>query len=159
MLDARFMAKVRINNGLEGCWLWIGAKNRAGYGHLIRAGRTVSAHRYVWEYINGPLSDSTVFVCHRCDVPSCVNPAHLFLGTRNDNMADMVAKGRWGKPRNIKRGESHHMVKVPDNVVAQIRDHYQAGVTVAMLSTMFHLSKKTLWQYVAGKRRVIHRGV
>ena len=78
----------------SGCWIWEGTAVPRGYGTItIRAGVTGYAHRSSWEARNGTIPDG-MFVCHRCDTPSCVNPDHLFLGTHDDNMLDMRMKGR-----------------------------------------------------------------
>lgn len=77
------------------CWLWSGAPTSTGYGKLaFPGGGWQSAHRFSWELHNGPVPDG-LQVLHHCDVPLCVNPSHLFLGTHLDNMADMRAKGRY----------------------------------------------------------------
>jgi hypothetical protein len=78
----------------SGCWLWTGARFKTGYGGL-RAdnGRTVRAHRFSYELRRGPIPPG-LDVMHACDVRLCVNPAHLSIGTRLDNMRDAVAKGR-----------------------------------------------------------------
>ena len=82
----------------SGCWLWLGAV-RNGYGRLIigsrsdKTRRSVSAHRLSYETYIGPIP-SGLEVCHKCDVRCCVNPAHLFVGTRQDNVDDREAKGR-----------------------------------------------------------------
>ena len=79
-----------------GCWLWTGATVPFGYGR-INGGRTgvgvLLAHRASWEIYRGPVPEE-LCVLHRCDIPQCVNPDHLFLGTHADNVADKIAKGR-----------------------------------------------------------------
>lgn len=76
------------------CWLWTSYINPCGYGQFQETSyRSERSHRVAWRIVNGPIPDG-MFVLHRCDVRRCVNPAHLFLGTNDDNMADKVAKGR-----------------------------------------------------------------
>ena len=83
----------------SGCILWIGAANVRGYGHIsVRrpTKKTFYAHRISYELSNGPIPEG-LEVLHSCDVPSCVNPRHLVLGTRLDNAKDAVKKGRTAK--------------------------------------------------------------
>lgn len=83
--------------GVRGrCWVWTGGKTSRGYGRLmVDAGRRLKAHQYAWELSNG--SRKALHVLHRCDVPACVRPSHLFLGTTQDNSEDARRKGRLGK--------------------------------------------------------------
>ena len=75
-----------------GCWLWDG-RDIKGYGAVSVANKSKLAHRVSYEYHKGPIPDG-MFVLHKCDMPLCINPEHLFLGTHAENMADMKRKGR-----------------------------------------------------------------
>ena len=78
----------------EGCWLWTAALDDKGYGAFGYEGKVQKAHRVSVQLYNGVELSSDEHVCHTCDTPACVNPEHLFVGTRSDNMKDMVSKGR-----------------------------------------------------------------
>lgn len=91
----RLLAKVEVDP-VTGCWNWTAATNAAGYGVLALGGKyggSGLAHRVAYQLFNGPIPDAHL-VCHACDNPSCVNPDHLFTGTHQANMDDMVAKTR-----------------------------------------------------------------
>lgn len=103
----------------EPCWIWIGTKDDKGYGRIGEGGhygRMVLAHRLSYMIKYGEF-DKVLYVCHRCDTPICVNPAHLFLGTQYDNMKDAKEKGRTASgerngskihPERTPRGDAHY---------------------------------------------------
>lgn len=92
-LEERFWSKVACGKPGE-CWPWLGGTNNCGYGTFSVDGRTQRAHRFVYVLTWGDVPPG-LCVCHCCDNPRCVNPHHLWLGTRYANMRDCAAKGRW----------------------------------------------------------------
>jgi hypothetical protein len=76
-----------------GCLLWPGASTPQGYGRIMWNGKTKQLTHLSFETFNGPIPEG-LFVLHKCDTPSCFNPAHLFLGTKRENRLDQIAKGR-----------------------------------------------------------------
>lgn len=89
----RFWDRVMPMMDDQGCWEWVGRRSRKGYGTFEVGNRQVMATHFSWELHNGP-KPPELQVLHRCDNPSCVNPAHLFLGTNQDNVRDREEKGR-----------------------------------------------------------------
>lgn len=94
-LEDRFHSRIMADTNGKGCWLWTGSSNPDGYGNLWSGGKMINAHRVSWSLYRGAIPDG-LHVLHKCDVPQCVNPDHLFLGSHADNMADRAAKGRNG---------------------------------------------------------------
>lgn len=104
----------------DGCWVWQGATAADGYGCLIRAGRSLLAHRYSYALTFGPIPDG-LFVCHHCDNRPCVRPEHLYLGTVQDNSRDAVERGR------LPRGEAHRNARLTEQIIREIRARHAGG--------------------------------
>lgn len=118
-LPKRFSKKI---NFTDSCWLWSATKNDKGYGQYYADGRLMYAHRFSWTLFNGQIPNG-LNVLHKCDVPNCVNPKHLFLGTQKDNTKDMFDKGR----QNIVTGENNGQSKLTDSQIREIREIYRPG--------------------------------
>jgi len=149
--ERRFWSKVRRGNAEE-CWEWVGGSwNKNGYGlfHTSEPRKMVTAHRFSWKLSNGDAGDR--LVCHHCDNPKCVNPAHLFLGTQQDNMADKCRKGRQA------RGERSGHVRLTEAVVMDIRARRAAGAVMREIAEALGLSISTVTK-VANRQTWRHVG-
>lgn len=120
------------------CWPWLASiRNKSGYGSFEAGGkRSVLAHRMAWELSFGPIPAS-LCVCHTCDNPICVNPGHLFLGTKADNSADMISKGRAVNPR----GSAHGNAIVNEADVVEIRSLVKIGMAQRPVAKRFGISQ------------------
>ena len=142
-LRLRFERKYAVTP--SGCWEWTAALTADGYGRIRSGGRPAKAHRVAWELYRGSVPEG-MFVCHRCDNPSCVNPDHLFLGTPADNMRDMIAKGR------AHHGERHPSHKLTDEQVEQIRS-LAGTMSQRAIARMFGVKQPAICRILSGKRR------
>lgn len=139
-LTRRFWAKVD-KNGSGGCWLWTSAKGDA-YGHgsfsISRAGRAYPfyAHRLSWFFAHGSFPPPPLQVLHRCDVACCLNPAHLFVGTQQDNLTDARVKRRLdeSKPRTRVLSLEDRMSVYLDRTSSGVELAMAYGVTPACIS-------------------------
>lgn len=76
---------------IDDCWIWLGKKNRDGYGEIMIDGKRRRLTRLVYEFYKNPLSENK-YVCHTCDIPACINPNHLWEGTNQENQIDRIKK-------------------------------------------------------------------
>lgn len=143
----RFWQKVGPHDDPDACWEWQAATDGHGYGHMNYEGRQQRAPRVAWQVLVGPIP-AGIHVCHRCDNPSCVNPAHLFLGTAADNMRDMWAKGRGVAPGagwKHARGERHRNARMTWATVTEARERHAVGESLSALAREYGVTPPTMW--------------
>ena len=157
----RVMAKIEPVTE-SGCWIFMGALNDAGYGIVGKGKRGAGndrSHRIVWQHHNGNIPKG-MFICHKCDVPSCCNPNHLFLGTPKDNHHDMQKKKRDVKPpKNYHDvGEYRYNAKLTESDVLLMRKMHEEGLNAYKISkltgkvssaTVYKILKRLSWKHVA----------
>lgn len=132
----RLWPKIKYPN--NGCWEWQGNKDKDGYGTLRWRGEQ-RTHRVAWTLFHGKIQRG-LYVLHKCDNPSCVNPTHLFIGDAKLNASDMISKGRQRHPC----GSVHHMAKLTENQVREIRRKYKAGTRQSELAIRFGIKYVTI---------------
>jgi len=137
----------RIRNYIEtpgpletDCWIWQGAPGTSGYGRIEWNGEEYQAHIASWLYHVGPTDG--LCTLHKCDVKMCVNPSHLFLGTRADNTADMWAKGR----ASDRRGQNNGRSPLTETDVAHIRYFLSRGWTHGQLAQRYRVARASIQQ-------------
>ena len=144
-----FWAKVRKGKETN-CWEWTAARDKHGYGRFrvgAREGNVLLAHRVSFALANSDVLPEGADICHACDNPPCVNPAHLWAGTRADNNKDMKAKGR------VANGERHYRAKFTASDVQAIRSAARQE-SQASIARRFDVNQSTISRIVNRKRWV-----
>jgi hypothetical protein len=143
-LADRFFEKTERNT--NGCLEWNSWLLPNGYGQFHKSGKTVLAHRVAWEIQNGEVP-ADMFILHKCDNRKCVDHTHLFLGTFNENMADMVSKDRHA------RGTRNGHAKLTDAQVLEIRaavgTHKSIGQKYAVTQGLVSMIRSgRIWRHI-----------
>jgi hypothetical protein len=146
---SRFWPRVDRSAGPDGCWEWQGYRNRSGYGEIGAGGKdrgNFATHRLALELATGQPIPDGMWALHHCDNPPCVNPLHLYVGDRQQNVADAVARDRFARPRN----ELSVQARLSDLQVADIRSRWAGGESCADLGRAFGVSDNHVNRIVRG---------
>lgn len=119
---------------LEDCWIWNGTSDGHGYGCIVYNSKNILAHRASWLLAHGDLPQG-MSILHKCDVPLCVNPNHLFIGTQLDNMKDMAMKKR------STIGEKNPMSKITQEIANETRKRYLNGELMVDIANDYDISR------------------
>jgi HNH endonuclease len=136
------------------CWEWLGNIDTYGYGRIYFNGKMTKAHRLSYIIFKNEIPKN-LWVLHKCDNRSCVNPDHLFLGTSAENIADMVKKGRQAKGekhrqalRGLRVGIKNPAAKLSEDQIVHIRELYEIGHTQKALAQSFKVVRSTIGRVV-----------
>jgi hypothetical protein len=138
----------------SGCWLWTASCGQYGYGQFSLKNSPRFSHRVAWELYKGEIPEG-MCVLHKCDTPACVNPNHLFLGTRRDNNADMCAKGRFRGywPSGEKHGNARLSLEQVTAILADKRLQKTIAVSYGMSqSQISNIKRRQHWKSVEQSR-------
>lgn len=144
---AVFLERVE-RHGPDECWPWKGGKHENGYGYFRLGKKHMhKAHRVAYAFAHG-FTPGDLFVLHKCDNPPCCNPAHLWLGTNLDNIADRDRKGRQAKgdrhnsrlrPESLARGERNGAHTHPEKIAGRGEKNRHAKLTEAEVREIYRL--------------------
>ena len=134
----RFWSKVALSS-VDECWHWTAGLTPAGYGwfYTTKPKMNHPAHRIAY-FLAYRIQPGSLFVCHHCDVPTCCNPTHLFLGTHKDNMRDMRAKNRQNA------GSEHHLAKLREPDIAIIRERLANRESLSSIASDYNVAKSQI---------------
>ena len=147
----RFDNKYIVNP--NGCWEWIAAKVglKLNYGKFWLNGKYGKAHRASYTMHKGEIPEG-MCVLHKCDIPACVNPDHLFLGTKQDNSKDMLEKNRGGHWKNPPRVNKRKDSKLTEDIVRDIRARCGAGESQGTVAKLYKIGQPTVHKIVHKQR-------
>lgn len=140
--EERFWEKAD-KKGEDECWEWKACTNKAGYGSIFINGKSELAHRISYILTFGEIIED-ICILHKCDNVACVNPNHLFPGTRDDNSKDMIKKGRSYKPI----GEKHPNTELTWEKIREIRERYNKGENTTILADEFGMTRQQMWRII-----------
>ena len=144
-IQDRFKGKYVVST-TSGCWLWSASTDKRGRGYIWNGHKMEFASRVSYKLFVGVIPEN-LFVCHSCDSPRCVNPAHLFVGTQADNIKDMVSKDRTNN-----KGETNGNAKLSIVDVQKIRKQYlEEDCSMASLAQSFNVSKGQIQKIVRNR--------
>lgn len=133
------------------CWIWSGSRFGSGYGQIKYQNIFQGAHRASYKHFKGEIPQGHN-VLHHCDIPLCVNPEHLFLGTQRDNIADMIAKRRGAFQGNGFRGEGNGNAKLTEDDVITIKRLVVVGeLSKSDIARKFQIGEGAVYNIIAGR--------
>lgn len=146
--ERRFLRFADKSGGAAACWPWTGSKAPNGYGQFDK----IIAHRFSWTLVHGDIPEG-LCICHRCDNRGCVNPAHLFLDTQQNNIRDCVSKGRHGTrthPAKFARGGWRELTVDQVKTIRTDSRSYRALAAVFGVApeTISNIKRRLTWKFV-----------
>lgn len=147
-LKERF--KMSYRKKKDGCWIWIGHTSghpdiRFRYGTIVSNRKRILAHRLSWELYTNEKIPTGKFICHKCDIPLCVNPSHLFLGDPVSNMVDREMKHRGPQ------GERNWCAKLKEKDISKIKKLWKSGKKQVEIAALFGVSQGAISSVVNDK--------
>jgi hypothetical protein len=144
-----FWKKVLVKDATE-CWPWIGAIGKHGYGCTSWNTGRYNASRLAWILTHGDPGE--LVVCHKCDVPACCNPSHLFLGTPGDNVRDCQRKGRGRAHFELGKPHPRYSAKLTEEAVREARRLYASGISQTELGRRYGVHSSTMSRAIRGEK-------
>lgn len=141
-----FFKNTIIPENKNDCWIYQCGKTHK-YGSIKSGGIKILAHRFSYELYKGEIPNG-MLVCHICDMPKCVNPAHLFIGTPNDNVQDMIQKGR----ERYRKGSECTNAKLTEQIVKDIKNKLAQGIKSKQLEKEYNLRQSQISRIKTGNR-------